>query len=70
MGKAEVFRLKLGESKQDVSEIDRIYAEIEKNGDILQNIVWHDPITNATKKELLKEGFTVDYENNCFIISW
>lgn len=65
-----MFRQKFGESKQDVSEIDRIYAEIEKIGDRCKNLIWHDSITSATKKELLKEGFTIEFENNCFIISW
>ena len=68
--KAQEFREKFGNSSGDTSEVARIYAEINKVGDICKNIHWHEEISYATKKELKKEGLHIEFDNGCYVISW
>jgi hypothetical protein len=68
--KAEEFRKKFGASNGDTSELSRIYAEIEKIGEKCCNLIWHEPMTSATMKELRKEGFSITMEGPCYIITW
>lgn len=70
MSKAQEFRKKFGESSGDTSELSKIYAEIENVGKKCKNLIYHDEISYATKKELKKQGFTLEFEGGCFVISW
>jgi hypothetical protein len=72
MGKADEYRKKFGgEARSSSSEsVQRIYDEIEKNGDKLKNIIWHESLSHKDVAELKKEGFSVGFENNCYTISW
>jgi hypothetical protein len=68
--KAEEFRKKFGTSTGNTSELSKIYAEIDKIGDKCCNLIWHDPISSATMKELRKQKFNIETDNGCYIISW
>lgn len=68
--KAEEFRKKFGESKGSTPEIQRIYDDIEKVGDKCCNLIWHEPISSATLKELRKQGLSITSENGCYVITW
>lgn len=70
MSKAQEFRKKFGKSSGDTSELSKIYAEIENIGEKCKNLIYHDEISYATKKELKKQGFSLDFDNGCYIISW
>jgi hypothetical protein len=72
MNKAEEIRKKFGgnnESSQP-SEINEIYNEIERIADKCKSLIWHEQISHNVMRELKKQGFSVGYENNCYIITW
>jgi hypothetical protein len=69
MGKAEEFRKKFGQSG-NTEEIQLIYNEIEKIGNVCQNYVHHGTLLYATIKELKTEGFRVEEGDNCYTIYW
>lgn len=71
MGKAAEFRKQFGEEPSSSSDnVNRIYAEIKKNGDKLKNVIWHEPLSHKELAELKKEGFSVGYDNSCYTIAW
>lgn len=71
MSKASEIRKKFGGNEDDKpSEIQEIYNEIEHIADKCKSLIWHKPIGHNVMRELKKEGFSVGYENNCYIITW
>ena len=54
---------------ESVGEYDQIIQEIEKYGDHLKNLIVHRKLGADTIKKLKAEGFTIEFENNCYIIS-
>ena len=72
MGKASEFRKQFGEEQDGSSseKVNRIYAEIKKNGHKLKNVIWHESLSHKELAELKKEGFSVVFDNNCYTITW
>jgi hypothetical protein len=71
MSKAQEIRKKFGGSNDEQpSEINEIYKEIERIAGKCKSLIWHQQISHNVMKELKKEGFSVGYENNCYIITW
>lgn len=54
---------------ESVGEYDQIILDIEKYGEWLKNLTIHHKLGADTIKKLKKEGFSVEFENNCYIIS-
>ena len=71
MSKAKEIRKKFGgDQPEQSSEVKRIYDEIERIADKCKSLIWHEQINHNTMRELKKQGFSVGYENNCYIITW
>jgi hypothetical protein len=70
MSKAEEIRKKFGVKSEQTTEVKQIYDEIERIADKCKSLIWHDQISHNAMKELKKQGFSVGYENNCYIITW
>lgn len=70
MSKAEEIRKKFGVESDQTSEVKQIYDEIERIADKCKSLIWHDQISHNAMKELKKQGFSIGYENNCYIITW
>lgn len=71
MSKASEIRKKFGGSADDnPAELKQIYDEIERIADKCKSLIWHEQLSHNAMKELKKEGFSVGYENNCYIITW
>jgi hypothetical protein len=70
MSKAEEIRKKFGVESEQTTEVKQIYDEIERIADKCKSLIWHDQISHNAMKELKKQGFSVGYENNCYIITW
>lgn len=71
MSKAKEIRKKFGgEQPEQSSEVKRIYDEIERIADKCKSLIWHEQISHNAVRELKKEGFSIGYENNCYIITW
>lgn len=70
MSKAEEIRKKFGVESNQTSEVKQIYDEIERIADKCKSLIWHDQISHNAMKELKKQGFSIGYENNCYIITW
>lgn len=69
MSKAQEIRKKFGEGNND-SDYDKIIAEVERLAGRCKNIIIHHKLSNDTLKKLRKEGFNIEFENNCYFISW
>lgn len=70
MSKAEEIRKKFGVESEQTTEVKQIYDEIERIADKCKSLIWHEQISHNAMKELKKQGFSVGYENNCYIITW
>ncbi|MEY2869456.1 MAG: hypothetical protein RIR01_1947 [Bacteroidota bacterium] len=71
MSKANEIRKKFGGSgDENTAELKQIYDEIERIADKCKSLIWHEQISHNAMKELKKEGFSVGFENNCYIITW
>lgn len=70
MSKAEEIRKKFGVESEQTTEVKQIYDEIERIADKCKSLIWHDQISHNAMKELKKQGFSIGYENNCYIITW
>ena len=70
MSKAEEIRKKFGVESNQTTEVKQIYGEIERIADKCKSLIWHEQISHNAMKELKKQGFSVGYENNCYIITW
>ena len=68
MSKAEEIKKKFG-GGESTGEYDQIIQEIERLAPRCKNLIWHFKLGNDTLKKLKKEGFSVEFENNCYIIS-
>lgn len=66
--KAEEIRKKFG--SENFGEYDRIIQEIEKIAHLCKNYIHHERLSTDTIKKLKKEGFTIEFENNCYTIGW
>jgi hypothetical protein len=71
MSKASEIRKKFGGVNDDQSsETKVIYDEIERIADKCKSLIWHEQLSHNAVRELKKEGFSVGFENNCYIITW
>ncbi len=69
MSKASELRAKFGQSSSD-GQYGEIIAEIERIGHLCKNLIWHTQLSADTIKKLKKEGFKIEFENNCYTITW
>lgn len=68
MKKVDQLKAKFG-GTESVGEYDQVIQEIEKYGHLLKNVIIHHKLSADTIKKLKKEGFTIEFENNCYFIS-
>lgn len=68
MSKAEELKKRFG-GQESIGEYDQIIREIERIGHLCKNLIWHTKLSSDTLKKLKKEGFSVEFENNCYFIS-
>ena len=68
MSKLDEIKKRFG-GTESVGEYDQIIQEIEKYGAHLKNLIVHHKLGADTIKKLKAEGFTIEFENNCYIIS-
>lgn len=66
--KADELKARFG-GTESVGEYDQVIQEIEKYGHLLKNVIIHHKLSAATLKKLRDEGFSVEFENSCYVIS-
>jgi hypothetical protein len=69
MGLAEQIRKEHGAGGND-SQFDAVTRDIKAIAHHCKNYVWHSALSADTVKRLKKEGFSVEFENGCYTISW
>lgn len=69
MAKKKIDEIKARFGGGDPTEYEHIIRQVEKYGEWLKNIHIHHKLGADTIKKLKKEGFTVEFDNNCYVIS-
>ena len=70
MGIADQIRKEHGIPGDGSEEFDKIIADIRAIADKCKSYIYHEKMSHKTMSKLKKEGFSVGFENNQYIITW